>query len=357
MEAGESAETSARAIPVDVYCPKCAYFLFGAQGDLCSECKYCLDGLRSAPSKIPWVHRQQGSWLTHYWQTVWMVTFKNQTFCEEYARPISYADARRFQWVTILHVYVVLLIFLPIIYYRYSPSINTSPTSISMFFPTFTPVPTPWVQAYRQGWPLAIVMACALPLLLATTGIPSYCFHPSAINVRRQNAAVALSYYLCAPLAFAPVIMIGLLPPIWASDFTDKYGWLSLLAIALAVASRDCHVVRNRNVFVVADPYTVGATRDATIDQARRSDRNWSAAALAYLRAGVPNPTAGVGAIRDRHLLQSVLTQASAAPFSIFRCRPTRRQCRLSWARHRSVRLELPVRHRQRRLHRRYKAL
>lgn len=83
-------------IPEDILCPACAYDLRGATGDRCPACGHSLENLRSTTSRIPWVHRKELGFVWAYWQTVWMVTFRNRSFCEEYARPVSYPDARFF---------------------------------------------------------------------------------------------------------------------------------------------------------------------------------------------------------------------------------------------------------------------
>jgi len=41
--------------------------------------------------------------------------------------------------------------------------------------------------------------------------VPSYFFHPRSVAVRRQNNAVAMSYYGCASLALLPVLFV----PVW----------------------------------------------------------------------------------------------------------------------------------------------
>jgi hypothetical protein len=65
-------------------------------------------------------------------------------------------------------------------------------------------------------WDAGAALAPVLPLavLLAivfVTGVASYWFHPRALSVVRQNRAVALSYYGCAPLAFASIPVLALI--------------------------------------------------------------------------------------------------------------------------------------------------
>ncbi len=218
-------------LPDHIYCPMCGYSLRSAQGDRCSECGYYLEGLRDETSRIPWVYHKLQGWLVSYWRTVWAVTFANTAFCEEYARKVDLTQARRFQWATIAHVSLILLVCLVIMSGGHTPD-PRFPTTVSMFFPTFTAAPTIWEQASDEGWPFAVLFVCLVLLLLMSTSLPGYFFHPSGINVSRQNAAVALSHYLCAPLAIAPLIMLGILPLLWMTDFSEKYGSRSLWVIA-----------------------------------------------------------------------------------------------------------------------------
>ncbi|MCH8852919.1 MAG: hypothetical protein IID41_09755 [Planctomycetes bacterium] len=66
--------------------------------------------MKIAESQIPWGHRKQIGRFRAYWQTVWWATFRRLKFGEELARPMSVPDARRFQQVTMLHVYLAILI-------------------------------------------------------------------------------------------------------------------------------------------------------------------------------------------------------------------------------------------------------
>src|SRR5205823_2812668 len=50
-------------------------------------------------------------------------------------------------------------------------------------------------------WPLVLNLIGLLLFFILLTGVGSYFFHPRRLAVLRQNRAVALSYYACAPLA------------------------------------------------------------------------------------------------------------------------------------------------------------
>lgn len=196
----------------DVYCPACGYHLRGVAGPRCPECGYDLAGLRSPLSAIPWVHRRKLGRMRAYWQTVWMVTFQNRRFCEEYARAVDYRDARRFQWLTLLHVALPLLLAVVVVYSAVPP--YTGPADWGERFAqaaatgTLPPEPTFFDRAYTEVWPVAILVVSFFLFLAAVTGVPSYFFHPRVIPVQRQNCGIAMSYYTCAPLALTGLLFI-----------------------------------------------------------------------------------------------------------------------------------------------------
>ena len=105
-----SSALSPESSVLDIFCPKCSYNLRGLESARCPECGYSLAFLKIAESQIPWVHRKEIGRFRAYWRTVWWATFRRLKFGEELARPMSLPDARRFQQVTMLHVYLAILI-------------------------------------------------------------------------------------------------------------------------------------------------------------------------------------------------------------------------------------------------------
>lgn len=189
--------TPSREIEQDLFCQRCGYNLRGLTGDRCPECGEPLDTVRAAEPQIPWVYRREIGRFRAYWRTVWLVMFRQRRFCDEMARPVSYADAQRFRWVTILHVYLPILIA-TIVFYVVAPS------------PVFR------ADGYRvrldealldltisSVWPIAVLHLSFVLCLAAVTGVPSYFFHPRGLRVESQNRAIALSYYACGPLAIS----------------------------------------------------------------------------------------------------------------------------------------------------------
>ena len=201
------------AISADIFCPNCAYNLRGSVSDRCSECGYSLANIRSPICQIPWPKRRERGRLRAYWQTVWMVTFRDRRLCEEVARPVSHVDAQAFRWATVLHAYLPVLLATILVYLGKSPEtvppadfyqqmfqmigMGTWPTGLSFAD-----------RAYAEVWPVVILHACFLLFLVAATGVPSYFFHPRGLSAPQQNRVVALSYYGTAPLALTCFLAI-----------------------------------------------------------------------------------------------------------------------------------------------------
>jgi len=55
---------------------------------------------------------------------------------------------------------------------------------------------------------LPLCAGCLWLFLFTATGAASYFFHPRSISIGRQNRAITLSYYACAPLALTPIVAL-----------------------------------------------------------------------------------------------------------------------------------------------------
>lgn len=197
-----------------LYCPKCGYDLRARSSPRCPECGLPLDFIDSPRSAIPWVEARGLGAVRGYVATVFDVCFQPSKICREAWRPVDYRAARRFQLVTVgwivfwaaAYLAVALLTPVekrtgPILPIQMRPSIEyTSPLHDI----------TRHVGVVGAGLVCAGLLVGLVLAALFATGAPSYLFCPRNLNVEQQNRALALSYYACAPLAFAPLV-VGLL--------------------------------------------------------------------------------------------------------------------------------------------------
>ena len=210
-------------IAQDLFCQTCGYNLRGLTGNRCPECGGSLDGVRSLVPQIPWVNRKETGWFRAYWRTVRFVMFRQASFCDEMARPVSYSDCQSFRWVTLLSVALPSL-FPPLVLYltrepqpfRFSNNLVSASSA-----------------AIAAGWPLLVFYVCCLLFLAAATGVPSYFFHPRDIPVEQQNRAIALSYYACGPLVFLTLPILMFAAAILTGEARDPA--ISMLFIVLTV--------------------------------------------------------------------------------------------------------------------------
>ena len=230
----------------DIFCPVCGYSLRAAPGDNCPECGHSLANLRHQECQIPWTHRRTTGRLRTFWQTVWRVTFRPLGFWEEYAHVVRLRDARLFQVVTVLHVYLPVIVGTLVVYATtpFEPEVG-SPIQQMMTTGSVKPGPTVADRAYAEVWLVVILLLCFILFLLTATGVPNYFFQPRSVAAQQQDNAVAMSIYACAPLAFYPllVLFISMLAPVVS---LDRWGLAYLLApgswagIGLLVSAAVC---------------------------------------------------------------------------------------------------------------------
>jgi hypothetical protein len=207
----DSSETTRSAYADDLFCPECGYSLRGLTSDRCPECGLKLDFIESDVSLIPWERRREIGRMRAYWQTVVLAMFRNKVLCRAAYRPVNYRDAQLFRWVTLLHVFVPLVLVLPL--WRV-----TSPGTLED------------VVDEVGYWFAGLVCICVLLGLAALTGLPSYFFHPRYLSTELQNRAVALSYYGCSSLALTPLPFVALCTAMLAARIDDQLAALLGLA-------------------------------------------------------------------------------------------------------------------------------
>ena len=91
-----------------------------------------------------------------------------------------------------------------------------------------------WVFAIVLG--AAMALAASLWLFLYTwTGVHTYWLHPRRLPLERQNRAVALGYYACAPLVVLPAALVVALVGAGLWDMADQTRSRVLEVIAIVV--------------------------------------------------------------------------------------------------------------------------
>jgi len=180
--AADSASRADGAYADDLFCPECGYSLRGLTSERCPECGLDLGFIEATESLIPWERRREIGRVRAYWRTVLLATFRPRRFCRAAYQDVSYRDAQLFRWLSIGHVIAGLLAVIGVVALLTDGRLFEGPVE-----------ETGW-------WFVGLVGLCGVLALVALTGIPSYFFHPRYLPVQRQNRAVALSYYACAPL-------------------------------------------------------------------------------------------------------------------------------------------------------------
>jgi hypothetical protein len=203
----------------DLFCITCGYNQRGIIANRCPECGQDFSIVPPSATRLPWAHRRHLGLLGAYWRTLLMVLFRPHLFCEQIDNPITFKDARVFWLMTVLLAYIPLLG--AGMQLHYTP---TQPGSIIgaiqlMFVPSFSPV------AIGD-----FMLVGLLLFILFASGMPSYFCHPKTLSIERQNRAIALSYFACAPLGVMPLVIAPILIAQLMAHFTA-------IALALRIAA------------------------------------------------------------------------------------------------------------------------
>lgn len=227
---------------VDLICPECGYDLRGIESGRCPECGQELDRDKLRRSSIPWSYRHEiGTWKA-YWRTVEMVIRRPGLVAADVTRSVSLEDAQKFRRVTAFVAASVPIALLLFAYVKALDLLSGPPIVSAMFFNPSSADPNPPLPAwYTLGWFLefAVVLIIAASVWLfffAVSGVASYFFHPAGLPVVRQNRAVALSHYACAPLAITPLTAL-LAAAFCAAQIYDWFNRKSMAFILAALTS------------------------------------------------------------------------------------------------------------------------
>jgi hypothetical protein len=173
----------------ELYCPSCGYDLRAIDSDRCPECGTEIDRSKLGESIIPWIHREQIGKYRAFWRTCEIATLRPRKFAREMNVAARLEDAVKFRRVAVVHALVPFGIVFTFAWAR-------------AWGPIW--VPTDVVGSSLQVASLFMGCFFLAALLWGMSGSASYFFRPAGWSVIRQNRAVALSYYACAPFAYLP---------------------------------------------------------------------------------------------------------------------------------------------------------
>jgi hypothetical protein len=186
----------------ELYCPECGYDLRRLGSPRCPECGHEIDRTQLGQSVVPWVQRESVGAYRAFWKTVYLASFRPKFLAREMSRPARFGDAVKFRRLVVLHALVPMGIVATVLYVitLYESRLGTG----YLHLWTSRDVPGSLVQLLS----IPVLWVCIGLWLFAITGLASYFFHPGSLTVVRQNRAVALSYYACAPLAYMPLTLL-----------------------------------------------------------------------------------------------------------------------------------------------------
>lgn len=221
--------TSAAAFEEGTYCPDCGYDLRGISAARCPECGLGLEFVEGDVPLLPWARRREIGRLRAYWHTWLLVSLRRKRFYRALLQPLSHADAQRFRYVTLLHAFVPFALMLPVWAYAHPPTFKSMAGEFGSWFPV------PWL----------VGLAAALVVL---TGVPAGFLRPRGASVRRQNRAIALCRYACAPLALLPIPLILFVLVLLPKISVPLRNTLASVAVAVAVLAVGSWLVALREI-------------------------------------------------------------------------------------------------------------
>ena len=165
-------------------------------------------------SRIPWSYRHRLGRILALQRTIFMATFKPRRLAGSSAGPVDFAESEYFRWIVValasLPLVATLLVIIRIVGGSgFLSGVGVAPLSnwgSGMSSPSFL-----WQLGFiwSAGATLAPVAAIAIVLaLMLGTAASKYWFRPNSLPIERQNRAMAISGYACAPLAwlFIPAV-------------------------------------------------------------------------------------------------------------------------------------------------------
>jgi hypothetical protein len=217
----------------DLICEGCGYSLVGLMADRCPECGERFDPQALPLARVPWLFRRSLGTFNAYFRTVWMILRTPTAFAREMSRPVRIcaADARSFRaatiWLTMLMAFLcgigIITAVFTALWYQFRTWSWLSPREI---------IQTVWI-------PIACLIAI-YALLWVATDLPTFIWRGLPAN---PKDLAPLHHYACAPLAMAPLVLLGGLvvwgilfftgPPMEAVGFASEAVGFGILLLML----------------------------------------------------------------------------------------------------------------------------
>lgn len=178
-----------------VFCPFCDYDMRSRFGKACPECGEVVDELAMRRARVPWANRREIGRIQAAWRTFVAVTFGAKKFSRAVSQPVDLREALRFRRLVVVVLWLTAAVTLGLL----------------AMFEAIDVLDEYWFEQLDVAWRVTGGVLIGLLLwawLYACTGVHSYWFHPKRLARERQNRAVALSYYACAPLLLLPVAAV-----------------------------------------------------------------------------------------------------------------------------------------------------
>jgi hypothetical protein len=195
---------------VDRFCPECGYDLRGLASERCPECGLAIDAA-SSTSPIPWSHRARIGRLRAFRRTVILATFQPKKLAAATAVPVDFRDAVLFRRLVVIQTALPIIAAAVCVFHWMNGfnflSLAPNPQA------GWPPAPSKWLDEPVFCWSAGAMLPPVLPIgillsIAIITAAPSYWFHPRQVPLVRQNRAVAVSAYLCAPLVLLEILLL-----------------------------------------------------------------------------------------------------------------------------------------------------
>jgi hypothetical protein len=206
--------TAPAILPDGHYCPACGYDQRGLTSDRCPECGLFIDKTRS--SFILWERRKTAGYFKSFLRTLITASINPKRIARATSSPVDVRSARLFRRLVIVTAAIPLLLvfFLAIWNQRgtafFTPFDNSPLGSIIGNYFDSNGEPVLLWTAGATFWP---ILPLAVVLALVLSSDIAHRFYVGNVEPQRQNRAMAVSYYLCAPLVwiFVPLSILVLI--------------------------------------------------------------------------------------------------------------------------------------------------